>query len=384
MYSFFILCEVGSEKDGIGKNGLAHVLEHFVILAMLKDFFTEKESNLRGQTSYCYCLYSWSNAKYQVGLNLIFEFENFVRRILNNKNEYYGLMLMAIREVEEEILSKHNGGTKINVMIHVLNNDIVSRPIGLLEDIKSLNVDQLFETFGSIYVAENLRYFIFNHEKNEFVFSDLPQKITPKVCVEKQKFHIKELGRIAANLNIDIQIFKIFGDNHKKIALSSTYFSKIFNKEQTILNELFLISICKLLDKAYAVKNNCKFEIIFFSHEDSTRVYYIFELMSSNDIYEAPIKATVDVEQIINLMLESVNFHELKEELRINVYNNRFSPISRSECEAEILNVVYFNNFQVIKDYEDFNDVLQNVTIDKFKRFLYFALGEIDNLIFFE
>ncbi|WP_430493566.1 hypothetical protein, partial [Paenibacillus ottowii] len=116
----------------------------------------------------------------------------------------------------------------------------------------------------------------------------------------------------------------------------------------------------------------------------SIRVYYIFELMSSNDIYEAPIKTTVDVEQIINLMLESINFHELKEELRINVYNNRFSPISRSECEAEILNVVYFNNFQVIKDYEDFNDVPQNVTIDKFKRFLYFALGEIDNLIIFE
>lgn len=72
MYSFFILCEAGSEKDGISNNGLAHVLEHFVILAMLKDFFTEKESNLRGQTNYCYCLYSWSNAKYQVGLNLIF------------------------------------------------------------------------------------------------------------------------------------------------------------------------------------------------------------------------------------------------------------------------------------------------------------------------
>lgn len=384
MYSFFILCEAGSEKDGISNNGLAHVLEHFVILAMLKDFFTEKESNLRGQTSYCYCLYSWSNAKYQVGLNLIFEFENYMRRILNNKNEYYDLMLMAIREVEEEILSKHNEVAKINVMIHYLNKDIVSRPIGLLEDVKSLNVDQLFETLSSIYVAGNLRYFIFNHEKNEFVISDLPQKTKRKGCVEKQEFHDKELERIASNLNIDVQIFKLFCNSDKKVALSSTYFSKIFNKEQTILNELYLISICKLLDKAYGVKNNCKFEIIFFSNEDSTRIYYIFELTSSNDIYETPNKITVDVEQIINFMLESVNFHELKEELRINVYSNRFSPISRSECEAEILNKVYFNNFQVIKDYEDFADILRNVTIDKFKGFLYFVLGEIDDLIIFE
>lgn len=384
MYSFFILCEAGSEKDGISKNGLAHVLEHFVILAMLKDFFTEKESNLRGQTSYCYCLYSWSNAKYQVGLNLLIEFENYVRRILNNKNEYYDLMLMAIREVKEEILSKHNEMAKINVMIHSLNNDIDSRPIGLLEDVKSLNVDQLFETLSSTYVAGNLRYFIFNHEKNEFVFSDLPQKTKRKGSVEKQKFHDKELGRIASNSNIDIQILKLFGDSNKKIALSSTYFSKIFNKEQTILNELYLISICKLLDKAYGIKNNCKFEVIFFSNEGSTRIYYIFELTSSNDIYEIPNKITVDVEHIINLMLESVNFHELKEELRKNVYSNRFSPISQSECEEEILNIVYFNNFQVIKDYKDFVDILRNVTIDKFKGFLYSALVEIDNLMIFE
>lgn len=43
MYSFFILCEAGSEKDGISNNGLAHVLEHFVILAMLKDFSQRKK-----------------------------------------------------------------------------------------------------------------------------------------------------------------------------------------------------------------------------------------------------------------------------------------------------------------------------------------------------
>lgn len=145
-----------------------------------------------------------------------------------------------------------------------------------------------------------------------------------------------------------------------------------------------MISICKLLDKAYGVKNNCKFEVIFFSNEDSTKIYYIFELMSSNDIFETPNKITLNLEQIINLMLENVNFYELKEELRINVHSNSFGPISRSECEAEILNIVYFNNFQVIKDYEDFVDILSNVTIDKFKRFLYVALGEIDDLIIFE
>ncbi|MEK4046807.1 hypothetical protein NSU18_24665 [Paenibacillus sp. FSL H8-0048] len=384
MYSFFILCEAGSEKDGISKNGLAHVLEHFVILAMLKDFFPERKSNLRGQTSYCYCLYSWSNANYQVGLNLILEFENYVRKILNDKNEYYDLMLMAIREVEEEILSKHNEATKINVMIHSLNNDIFSRPIGLLEDVKGLNIDQLFDTLSSTYVSENLRYFIFDHEKNEFVFCDLPQKTKRRGSEEKQEFHDKELERITTNSNIDLQILKVFGNSNKKAALSSAFFSRIFNKEQTILNELYMISICKLLDKAYGVKNNCKFEVIFFSNEDSTKIYYIFELMSSNDIFETPNKITLNLEQIINLMLENVNFYELKEELRINVHSNSFGPISRSECEAEILNIVYFNNFQVIKDYEDFVDILSNVTIDKFKRFLYVALGEIDDLIIFE
>lgn len=42
MYSFYIFCGVGSEKDDIGKSGTAHVLEHFLILALLKDFFQKK------------------------------------------------------------------------------------------------------------------------------------------------------------------------------------------------------------------------------------------------------------------------------------------------------------------------------------------------------
>lgn len=90
-------------------------------------------------------------------------------------------MLMAIREVEEEILSKHNEVAKINVMIHFLNKDIVSRPIGLLEDVKSLNVDQLFETLSSIYVAGNLRYFIFNHEKMSLLFLTCLKKQSEEV-----------------------------------------------------------------------------------------------------------------------------------------------------------------------------------------------------------
>lgn len=105
-----------------------------------------------------------------------------MRRILDNKNEYYDLMLMAIREVEEEILSKHNEVAKINVMIHFLNKDIVSRPIGLLEDVKSLNVDQLFETLSSIYVAGNLRYFIFNHEKMSLLFLTCLKNKAKRLC----------------------------------------------------------------------------------------------------------------------------------------------------------------------------------------------------------
>lgn len=382
MYSFFILCKSGSERDDIGKNGSAHVLEHFIILAMLRDYFEDKGSNLRGQTSYCYSLYSWSDAKYQVGLNLIHEFQSYVMRILNNKDKYYELMLLAIREVQEEILSKHKEAVKINVMINILNKNIISRPIGLLEDIKSLNVDELFETLGLIYVEKNLNYFIFNHEKNEFISSDLPQEIKKSVSVQMQAPGDKELGQVVSKL--DIQVFKIFGNANKKIALSSTSFIRSFKKEQTILNELYLISICKLLDKVYGVKSNCTFEIIFFSNEESIRIYYIFELTSSSDVYEAPSKITVNVEQIISFMLESVDFNNLKEELRINVYNNRFNLVSRSECEAEILNIVYFNNLQVLKDYEDFVDALSNVTIDRFKNFLHFALGEIDDLKIFE
>lgn len=324
------------------------------------------------------------------GIKLLRLFEAYVRRILRNIEGYSNLMEIAVEEVKDEIVANYNDTAKANEMIRVLSKDISALPAGFLEEVKGLESNDLFRKLRSIYIKDNLKYFIFNHHENEFIFSDIFEENEQRADKKKKEIIDKSLWEKAKNESIEVRLFELFGDGkNNKIALPRAYGTQFCGHKQAVLNELYLMNIAELLNKTQNSRGEWGYQTIYLREAGVVKRYDIFDQGSNpsiprEDQFSIINGTMIEKEQVFDMIFDKANFQELKEMLCVSVWNNRCRSATRSECEEEILNMIFLHHWNEIKDYKAFVNLLQEIEIEEYRNFLSWEIGDIKRLMLFK
>lgn len=341
MYSFFILCKIGSEQDISRKSGQFHMLEHFVILSMLRGIFGElgENINLRGQTSYCYSLLSWRQKEYQEGKKLINRFFPYVQNeLLLKQHKYRDLASIARNEVLEEISKKSQKFLSAQTdMIHSLSRGRISGlPIGTAADVEGISEEELFDVLRRAYRKENLEYFAFDYSSDKFVWSTM-EGTNVHERLERDDIRDTEGGLLKGNISLNHKY--IFGDRKIRIAVPHSSCHTDLAEGQ-FLTEFLPATTCRYLNQIWNVEQGFRYHPIYF------RTAYGIERMNlfqPNEPLSQPCRGvlgrngSIPREELYKHLCSVVDLPALKKEYweHIRLANN--VATTRMDCENAII-----------------------------------------------
>lgn len=383
MYSFFILCKNGSEQDNFQKSGQSHMLEHFVILSMLRGMFGEngENINLRGQTSYCYSLLSWRQKEYQRGKELISRFLPFVQNeLLIKQYKYRDLVSIARNEVLEEILKKPQEFLSAQTeMIRSLGiGRIIGLPIGTAEDVEGILEEELFDMLKRAYRKENLEYFAFDYSSNKFVWSTMEG--TNFHDRSKQKdIRAKERDFLKGNILLNHKY--IFRDKKIRIAVPHSLCHTELVEGQ-FLTEFLPMAICRYLNQIWNIEQGFQYHPIYFRTSHGIERMNLFQ---PNEPLTQPCRGilerskSIPREELYNHLCSVVDFPALKKEYREHIRLGNNVTATRRDCEYAIIH--FYGNPYIKLNGEISDDVM--VSDEALENEMRCFIKGIDQILFF-
>lgn len=385
MYSFFILCKNGSEQDDFQKSGQSHMLEHFVILSMLRGMFGEigENINLRGQTSYCYSLLSWRQKEYQKGKELISRFLPFVQNeLIVKQHKYRDLVSIARNEVLEEISKRPQDffSAQTDMIRNLSGGRILSLPIGTAADVGRISEEELFDALRRVYRKDNLEYFAFDYFSDKFVWATMEGTERTNFHEKLKRYDIRDTEGGFLKGNISLNHKYIFEDRKIRIAVphSSCHTDLAEGK---FLTDFLPAAVCRYLNQMWSVEQGFQYHPIYFRTAYGIERINLFQpnkplIQPCRGVLE---RSSIPREELYNHFCSVVDFPALKKEYQEHIRLENSVYATRMDCEYAIIH--FYGNPYIKLNREISDDVrASDEVLEKGKRC--FIKG-IDQIQFF-
>lgn len=371
MYSFFILCKSGSEQDNSQKSGQSHMLEHFVILSMLRGMFGEigENINLRGQTSYCYSLLSWRQKEYQRGKELINRFLPFVQNeLIVKQHKYRDLVSIARNEVLEEISKRPQDffSAQTDMIRNLSRGRILGLPIGTAADVEGISEEELFDALRRVYRKESLEYFAFDYSSDKFVWATMEGTERTNFHEKLKRYDIRDTEGSFLKGNISLNHKYIFGDRKIRIAVPHSSCHTDLAEGQ-FLTDFLPAAVCRYLNQMWSVEQGFRYHPIYFRTSHGIKRMNLFQ---PNEPLTQPCRGilerskSIPREELYNHLCSVVDFPALKKEYLEHIRFENSVSATRIDCEYAIVHF-YGNpyiklNGQIRDDVRISDEALEN------------------------
>lgn len=276
---FICQCVIGSgsNTESDGKNGLFHLIEHYVINSSYEnDYFGDVK--IHGYTYFYFTCYYWYSKTKEEAVASFRWFRDVLENICNTSD--YRIFDGSKKQIEEEIERRKDSTETLYKIMQVIDEPHDIRlPIGNIELINKLQHDEVVAQIKKFYLRQNMHRFIYNRSGRIFTIEN-DECVDLDCALRKGKIDLSE-KKTGYNRKFgdSLQIYhQGLASNSIKIVLHNNFSDSLVD---VICGEMFLMLLCQYISNCICLEANVQYEKLFLSKEKMNYVVNISELGST-------------------------------------------------------------------------------------------------------
>lgn len=369
-YACQCVVNTGSCNDPIGKNGISHIIEHFLIHYSRRTKFFENVM-IQGFTGFYYTNYYWYVNDMQEAMGTFVEFENmFCESVKYLKDKE--LFEVVKKDIEKEIMFFEQKTDKIAELVSTLSdkdNEILL-PIGRVDDVRKMEYEDMTDYLDKYYTRSNAHKFLFNKANQIFYFTKRRFERLQILGTTEFVEEAKTLCDAFKEMCIDIHHFKCsLEENSIKLVFKNVFvdtFAEIF------IGEIFMMQACDYIKKEMGSNVRIEYEKIYIC---KGKIYFVLTIQGMNtDTYTSILhKQKLDICQILQDILEEKGFRRIISHMRNYLFEYDCTKVEMHEIMMDLINyaTLAYNSYNIIGDKECVKEFIKGFQYEQYCKYIY-------------
>lgn len=365
----------GGNEDSIGRCGLAHFIEHYLIHTLCKDIFP-KTVKVHGFTSFYYTCFYWYVDSKEQGLRL---FDIFDKAVMSVKQGHFDdeLFQESKQEIIREIECNYEKDMDLRNIILYLGKEgqNIRLPIGYVDEVKRIESSDIEKYLSLQYNSVNVFKYIF--DRDCCVYSDR-DSFSKRVFIDLDVHHSIINDKHVSNTgNLSAVIVKEEPQNDFIHILLKNNFHISFLG--VMLSEVFLMQVCEYLHRKLEIRNGISYENLFVGSE---KFYFVITISKNNDFKIVPEKIEIDSIEVLKEIINPKGFKTVISNILDYLTNFNVNMISEKDIRMGLINysIFLYPSIWLLRNREDAIEILRTLNYEYYYRYilnLYQELKEI-------
>lgn len=363
----------GSNDDPYNKNGVAHILEHYLIHSSYKNDFFDKKKIL-GFTSFYYTCYYWYACSQEEAVKSYQKFEEMIDNAAREDNFEIEIFEHSKKEVKVEIRFQIKEDKILNTLLLVLNaSECIFLPVGKQEDLKNIEAIDIINFINNYYISSNTYKYVFNRNNEIFYMSENNLK---RFNVPFHNIIIKKNNNINYKLSKNVfEIYKYNIDDSIRIMFVNNFYKSF---TEIILGDIFLMQLCEYLNKSLILSNSIRYEKFFIKDD---MLYYIITInnIKSNRFFEYIQKIEklhFNIFKKLGNILDEVSYNKIMLSMIDYLLAFEHSKIDEKEIRMDLINysILKYNAYSLVCEKMYIINSLRNLKYNEYINYIYFQI----------
>lgn len=366
---FICQCVIGSgsNTESDGKNGIFHLIEHYVINSSYEnDYFSNVK--IHGYTYFYFTCYYWYSKTKEEAISSFRRFRDVLEDICNTSNDriFYG----SKKQIEAEIERCKDSTEILYKIMQVIDKpQNIRLPIGNIEFINKLQHDEVVAYIKKYYLKQNMYKFIYNRSGRIFTIQN-------NECVDldfdfgRDKIYFSE-KKVNYNrrLRDSLQIY------HQQLAPNSIkimfYNNFSYSLLAVICGEIFLMLLCQYISNCIYSRVNVQYEKFFLSKEKMYYVINISELGSTKYSYLDCIRE-LSYKKLFNDIVDETKYNIIKDSIIKFLQDDESTIFDEEEIREDLINyaLLSYPSYNLVREHMKIIDNLSRLDYIQFKSYV--------------
>ena len=366
------IVNTGSNNDSIGKNGISHVIEHFLINYSKRTSFF-RDVKIHGFTGFYYTNYYWYVDNVKEALESFAKFEKiYYKSVICSEDRELFEQIKKDIEIEITFLKAQtdNVAKIISTLSDKDNNILV--PIGNVNDVRKLEYGDMVEYLGKFYTSTNIYRFLINKSNQIFYLSKDNVENLQILCSTKLNYDSKSNLPFETINGISSRVLH-FGSLHEFNSIKLVFKDVFINSiEEIIVGEIFVIQLCDLLKNTMCGNIKIEYEKIFISKE---KIYFVLTIrdMELGDYNKKMQKKELDIYDLLQKVLEENGFNKIKTVLLKYLKGYDRTDVKINNIMSDLINyaTLSYSSYNIINDIEKLVTFIDEIVYSNYCQYIY-------------
>lgn len=363
----YIVCK-GSNDDPIGMNGVAHLIEHYLIQnGQYRNF--SNGAKIHGFTSFYYTCYYWYVSTHEEAIDSFHEFEDIINNVKEEKIYKEEIFNVTKKGVIDEINFFTDKNSRLSKLLSVLvgDNEKISLPIGNVEHFINIDYTACVEYLNLNYTTSHVYKYVINRKNDILFLKDLKLKqFVNEIGINTRSI---ELNKKHKTLIIKVEKFNHnLGDGSMKIIFKDSFHESLFD---IILGEIFIMQICDYLCKTAEASDYIKYEKFFL---DIKQLYFMITI---NKMYPSKYEDFISLQELnlLYILDQLMNVDGFKKILStiINFFiDYDISSASEEDIRMDLINysALSYLSYNLLDEKEEIINKLKELSYDQYYNYV--------------
>lgn len=362
---FICQCVIGSgsNAESDGKNGLFHLIEHYVINSSYEnDYFSDVK--IHGYTYFYFTCYYWYSKTKEEAISSFRWFRDVLENICNTSD--YRIFDGSKKQIEEEIERRKDSTEMLYKIMQVIDKpQNIRLPIGNIKFINKLQHDEVVAYIKKFYLKQNMHKFIYNRrgriftiENDEFVDLDIDFR-RDKTYLSKKNPNYNR--RLRDSLKIYHQQL---ASNSIKIMFYNNFSDSLLD---VICGEIFLMLLCQYISNCTDLEINVQYEKFFLSKEKMYYVVNISELGSTQYSFLECIRE-LSYKKLFNDIVVEKEYIIIRDSIIKFLQDDESMVFDEEEIREDLINfaLLSYPSCNLVREYREIIDNLSRLDYIQF------------------
>ncbi|RDU23847.1 insulinase family protein [Anaerosacchariphilus polymeriproducens] len=366
----------GSNDDPLEKNGVAHLIEHYLINNSYYNSLFEG-IKIHGFTSFYYTCYYWYvSTEKEVKISFQ-EFDQIINHIKKKNGYNKEAFIASKKEILDEIDFNQDKTNKLIELLSVLadNNNEILLPIGNAEHIRQMEHSGVVEYLNMNYNHFNSYKYVYNRKNEIFVLNEFELRrlhLSKNIIVEKNAINEYKFE----NIKIPRFLHKL-ENNDVKIIIKNNFYKSLY---EIILGEIFLMQVCNYLSRELKLSDYITYEK-FFIRED--QLYFMITISEMDSI---KYKDFIQVEnfdecsKILNEIMEINSFKQILDSIINYFINFNQAEINEKDIRMDLINysALGYSSYCLVNQKSDLVEMLKGLQYQEYYEYILKKVGALN------
>lgn len=364
---FICQCVVGSgsNMESDGKNGLFHLIEHYLINSSYENnFFSDVK--IHGYTYFYFTCYYWYSKTKEEAISSFRRFRDVLEDMCNTSD--YRIFDGSKKQIEEEIERRKDSTEMLYKVMQVIDEpQNIRLPIGNVEFINKLQHDEVVAYIKKFYLNQNMHNFIYNRSGRIFTIKN-DDFVDLDITFGRDKTYLSK-----KKLNYNLRLRDSLKIYHQRLASNSIKIMFYNNFSDSLLDvicgEIFLMLLCQYIRNCTDLEINVQYEKFFLSKEKMYYVVNISELGSTQYSFLECIRE-LRYKKLFNDIVEEEKYNVIRDSIIKFLKDDESFVFDEGEIREDLINyaIMSYPSCNLMRDHMEIINNLSRLDYIQFKR----------------